>query len=237
MHKLAGRAWAVLVSGLLLFKSITWGSRHPLAQSALSFQTLAKFMFAQRFFCSYIDYIIGDAVVSPPEMQHGYAEKLLVMPATFQVSKMQLAVFISFMQLAVFISFIPVKTQVTSHADEHPHPWPGSRDEVYVGGVPFPRFFNVGRRHNSEDLALHRAAAGMPAQGLLLCNFNQVFKLDPAMFDLWLNITASAPGSSLVLLRYPPEAERYLRATMRSKVRLQPFERLCFVFALRLTCC
>ena len=22
--------------------------------------------------------------------------------------------------------------QVTSHADEHPHPWPGSRDEVYV---------------------------------------------------------------------------------------------------------
>jgi predicted O-linked N-acetylglucosamine transferase (SPINDLY family) len=38
----------------------------------------------------------------------------------------------------------------------------------------------------------------MPAHGPLLCNFNQVFKLDPVMFDLWLNITASAPGSSLV---------------------------------------
>ena len=33
----------------------------------------------------YIDFIIGDAVVSPPEMQHGYAEKLLMMPMTFQV--------------------------------------------------------------------------------------------------------------------------------------------------------
>lgn len=56
----------------------------------------------------------------------------------------------------------------------------------------------AGCRHSSEDLALHRAAAGMPAEGVLLCNFNQVFKLDPVMFDLWLNITASAPGSSLV---------------------------------------
>jgi predicted O-linked N-acetylglucosamine transferase (SPINDLY family) len=80
------------------------------------------------------------------------------------------------------------------------------------------RYCNVLRRHSSDDLALHRAAAGMPSDGLLLCNFNQVFKLDPAMFDLWLNITASAPGSSLVLLRYPPESERYLRATMRTKV-------------------
>ena len=122
----------------------------------------------------YIDFIIGDAVVSPPEMQHGYAEKLLVMPFTFQV---------------------------TSHADEHPHPWGGSRDEVY----------------DSDDMRLHRAAAGMPVDGSLMCNFNQVFKLDPQMFDLWLNITASAPGSSLVMLRYPPEAERFLRATMRSK--------------------
>ena len=71
--------------------------------------------------------------------------------------------------------------------------------------------------YGSDDMRLHRAAAGMPVDGPLLCNFNQVFKLDPAMFDLWLNITASAPGSSLVMLRYPPEAERYLRATMRSK--------------------
>ena len=58
----------------------------------------------------------------------------------------------------------------------------------------------------------------MPVDGSLMCNFNQVFKLDPVMFDLWLNITASSPHSSLVLLRYPPEAERYLRATMRLKV-------------------
>jgi hypothetical protein len=27
--------------------------------------------------------------------------------------------------------------QVTSHADEHPHPWPGSRDEVYENDTPF----------------------------------------------------------------------------------------------------
>jgi hypothetical protein len=43
------------------------------------------------------------------------------------------------------------------------------------------------------------------------------------MFDMWLNITASAPGSSLVLLRYPPESERHLRATMRAKVGFESF--------------
>ena len=34
---------------------------------------------------SYIDYIIGDPVVSPPELVGYYTEKLLLLPQTFQV--------------------------------------------------------------------------------------------------------------------------------------------------------
>jgi hypothetical protein len=37
----------------------------------------------------YIDFIVGDSTVSPPEFQHGYAEKLLLMPFTFQVAHMR----------------------------------------------------------------------------------------------------------------------------------------------------
>jgi hypothetical protein len=39
--------------------------------------------------CRYIDFIIGDAVVSSPDFQHGYTEKLLMMPYTFQVAHLQ----------------------------------------------------------------------------------------------------------------------------------------------------
>ncbi len=63
-------------------------------------------------------------MVSPPEMQHGYSEKLLVMPFTFQVSGGH--------PRARIIAFTARISQVTSHADEHPHPWAGSRDEVYA---------------------------------------------------------------------------------------------------------
>jgi predicted O-linked N-acetylglucosamine transferase (SPINDLY family) len=70
----------------------------------------------------YIDFIVGDAVVSPPELQHGYVEKLLVMPYTFQVASLRHHRLYRRQQRHI--------VQVTSHADEHPHPWHGSRDEV-----------------------------------------------------------------------------------------------------------
>jgi predicted O-linked N-acetylglucosamine transferase (SPINDLY family) len=46
-----------------------------------------------------------------------------------------------------------------------------------------------------------RAAAGLPEQGLVLCAFNQSFKIAPALFDIWMRLLADTPGSVLWLTR------------------------------------
>ncbi len=90
---------------------------------------MLRFALAQRSAaCRYIDFIIGDAVVSPPDFQHGYTEKLLLMPYTFQVAPT-----FEMCQRVMLSGAL----QVTSHGDEHPHPWPGSRDEVYETDTNF----------------------------------------------------------------------------------------------------
>lgn len=45
----------------------------------------------------------------------------------------------------------------------------------------------------------------------MLCNFNQLYKIDPAMFSTWLRILKAAPNTVLWLLRFPPAGEANLR--------------------------
>ncbi|KAK3234890.1 hypothetical protein CYMTET_54879 [Cymbomonas tetramitiformis] len=56
--------------------------------------------------------------------------------------------------------------------------------------------------HSTQTRNSIRAAAGLPAvgKGVVLCSFNQHFKLDAEIFDVWLNILHRAPSSVLWLL-------------------------------------
>ena len=56
-----------------------------------------------------------------------------------------------------------------------------------------------------------RAACGLPAAGFVFCCFNKPFKLEPAIFDVWMRILGQVPGSVLWLIRELPEAEDNLR--------------------------
>lgn len=57
-----------------------------------------------------------------------------------------------------------------------------------------------------------RAAAGLPETGLVFCSFNQTYKLNPAMFDLWCRLLDAVPGSVLWLLQpKAPVAVEHLR--------------------------
>src|SRR5262249_12941885 len=40
-----------------------------------------------------------------------------------------------------------------------------------------------------------RAAAGLPEEGFVFCNFNQSYKISPETFDLWRRLLQHAPGS------------------------------------------
>jgi protein O-GlcNAc transferase len=56
-----------------------------------------------------------------------------------------------------------------------------------------------------------RAACGLPVRGVVFCCFNAPYKVNPAIFAVWMRLLASVPGSVLWLLEGHPEAAGNLR--------------------------
>jgi predicted O-linked N-acetylglucosamine transferase (SPINDLY family) len=57
-----------------------------------------------------------------------------------------------------------------------------------------------------------RADFGLPADALVLCSFNNSYKISPAVFDVWMRLLAATPGSVLWLLRTNALVEDNLRS-------------------------
>jgi predicted O-linked N-acetylglucosamine transferase (SPINDLY family) len=55
-----------------------------------------------------------------------------------------------------------------------------------------------------------RAALGLPQDAVVLCCFNQTYKLSPHMLDLWARILAGAPRTVLWMLAWNPHAQANL---------------------------
>jgi predicted O-linked N-acetylglucosamine transferase (SPINDLY family) len=56
-----------------------------------------------------------------------------------------------------------------------------------------------------------RVSAGLPEQGFVFCCFNNVYKINPEVFDLWCRILAACPGSVLWLSGRRESAKSNLR--------------------------
>ena len=52
-----------------------------------------------------------------------------------------------------------------------------------------------------------RQQYGLPDDGVIYCNFNQLYKIDPATLKMWVNILNAVPGSVMWLLRFPQAGE------------------------------
>jgi len=63
-----------------------------------------------------------------------------------------------------------------------------------------PHSYQPHGRQAAVGAAPSRAAAGLPAQGLVLCCFNQAYKFTPEVFGIWCGLLHQAPGSVLWLL-------------------------------------
>ncbi len=59
-------------------------------------------------------------------------------------------------------------------------------------------------------LSVTRAMYGISEDKFVFCNFNQLYKIDPAIFDVWARMLKRVPNSVLWLLRFPPVGESYL---------------------------
>jgi predicted O-linked N-acetylglucosamine transferase (SPINDLY family) len=107
----------------------------------------------------YIDYFIGDAIVSPLDQQAHYSEKLALMPGCYQPNDRQ-----------------------------RPRPMPVDRAEV-----------------------------GLPPGGLVLCGFNQPFKLSAEVFDVWCRLLHRLPDAVLWLLQWNEQVPAQLRAQAEAR--------------------
>ncbi len=90
----------------------------------------------------FVDFIIADAVVIPPELERHYTERVLRMPHCYQ---------------------------------------PNDRKRPLPPAPP-------------------RSAVGLPEEALVLCSFNNVYKITPDVFDIWCRLLREVPESVLWIL-------------------------------------
>ena len=91
--------------------------------------------------------------------------------------------------------------------------------------VSLPHTYLVNdHKQSSRDAMLHEPMGGKPLHKLVsraqygisedkfvFCCFNQMYKIDPAIFTAWMNILKRVPNGVLWLLRFPPFAEERIR--------------------------
>jgi predicted O-linked N-acetylglucosamine transferase (SPINDLY family) len=90
----------------------------------------------------YMDYLIADRVMIPPEHQDGYTEQVVYMPESFSAN-------------------------------------------------------DNSRQVSSRQFT--RGEMGLPESGVVYCSFNNAYKFNPKMFDVWMRVLQQVPGSVLWL--------------------------------------
>ncbi|KAG8054227.1 hypothetical protein GUJ93_ZPchr0001g30703 [Zizania palustris] len=87
--------------------------------------------------------------------------------------------------------------------------------------LPHCYFVNDYKQKNQDVLdpvcPHKRADYGLPEDKFIFACFNQLYKMDPDIFDTWCNILKRVPNSALWLLRFPAAGEMRLRAYAISK--------------------
>jgi len=105
---------------------------------------------------------------------------------------------------------------------------PPGDDRFYSESVVrLPDTYQPNDRHRRiADRTPSRAELGLPETGFVYCCFNNSFKLNPPMFDVWMRILRKVDGSVLWLL----EANDAVRANLRREAERRgvPASRLVF---------
>eukprot|EP00743_Colponemidia_sp_Colp-15_P004671 GILK01005033.1.p1 GENE.GILK01005033.1~~GILK01005033.1.p1 ORF type:complete len:1026 (-),score=121.59 GILK01005033.1:209-3286(-) len=83
----------------------------------------------------------------------------------------------------------------------------------------FVNDYKQSARYALEDFSKRpkRSDYGLPEDKFIFGNFNQLYKIDPVTFDVWMRILHRAPNSVLWLLRFPPIGEANIRKEARAR--------------------
>lgn len=78
--------------------------------------------------------------------------------------------------------------------------------------VRLPHCYQVNdHEQRSPDIPVSRAAEGLPEHGFVYCCFNNSYKIEPSMFDIWMRVLKAVPEGVLWLLRIYDEMEGNLK--------------------------
>ncbi|EKX43562.1 hypothetical protein GUITHDRAFT_140331 [Guillardia theta CCMP2712] len=148
----------------------------------------------------FVDFLLSDRLSSPPDFQSHFTESFALLPLSFSVSS-----------LAQSYSNL---TRIFSSALLSGYP-------VLLPRSSLPPDLKT-RDSKPTDLqtalkrhGVRREEHGVPAEGLVLADFNKSFKLSPDMFTTWLSLLVALPGSVLVL----GEAEEAAKKNIRKEAR------------------
>jgi predicted O-linked N-acetylglucosamine transferase (SPINDLY family) len=132
-------------------------------------------------------------------------------------------VVVSFLQYpgtsgADFIDYLLTDRVVTTPADQ----------ELYAEKlVSLPNCYQPNDWRQPIDPApVTRADCGLPDDAFVFCCFNNSYKIEPFIFDLWMRLLQRLPQSVLWLLRVNPAMERHLKR--EAAARGIPADRLVF---------
>lgn len=110
---------------------------------------------------------------------------------------------------ADFIDYILVDRTV---APESHRKW-FTEQPVYL-----PHAYQVNdNRQTISDRAFTRADQGLPETGFVFASFNQVYKIDPETFSVWMRLVSAVEGSVLWLFATDPLARTHLRREAESR--------------------
>jgi len=94
--------------------------------------------------------------------------------------------------------------------------------------VQLPCSFQVNdRRRELAHAGTSRRDWGLPAEGIVLCNFNNSYKISPAFFEIWMRLLRSVPGSVFWLL----EPNQLMKGHLRFEAERRGVDPARLIFA------
>jgi predicted O-linked N-acetylglucosamine transferase (SPINDLY family) len=93
--------------------------------------------------------------------------------------------------------------------------------------VQLPGSYQANDRRREMATPASRQDCGLPADALVLCSFNNSYKISPAFFEIWMRLLRSVPGSVLWLL----EANELVKGNLRSEAEKRGIDSARLIFA------
>lgn len=162
----------------------------------------------------FIDYIISDPTTTPIGQEYRYSEKIARMPETFFLGDH----FNMFPHLIYdqtydkrnisILSMFKIPDNVNSYLP----------DKILVDKMIDTRVEEL-RSYNSfgenipvlSNILIKRSFYGIPDDVFVYCNFNQLYKLNPATLESWIKILKQTTNTVLWLLKFPKSGEENIR--------------------------